>query len=144
MAISRYLMGMFFSAVAGAAIMPTAIDLAPVIEGRWAPVAGPARIVDIHREEDGWTYFSMAAPKLRACSWRSTLFYLGNRRVGAGTFAPFEHLDRPEEREVGELFWAKNRTRLTPEQLIENSFADTYHQCPGWLRFWQTKTEFYH
>ncbi len=126
------------------ATMPFAATLAPDIEGRFLPVVGQIKIVEVYEVSDGWTYFSMSAPKYRGeCKWRETIFYLGNRLSGEGVFAPFEHLEKPQDRSEGDLFWGKNRTRLTESQLRESAFSNVIHQCPGWWRVWQTQTPFY-
>ena len=124
--------------------VPVWSTLAPEIEGRIFPVVGPIEIVDVYEVKDGWTYFSMSAEKFRGdCKWRETIFYLGSREAGGGVFAPFEHLEKPQDRNEGDLFWAKNRTRLTESQLRESSFADVFHQCEGWWRVWQTQTPYH-
>lgn len=124
-------------------VVMLAIPASPIlgeIEGRIWPVAGPATIEQIDRFEDGWTYFSMSAPKVRDCNWRATKFFLGKRRNGNVPVA-FEHLDRPEIREMGGQYWPASRVQMTPEQLIENSYADVLHVC-GW-GLWLTRTQFY-
>ena len=110
------------------------------IEGRVWPVAGPATVDHVDRFEDGWTYFSMSAPKRRDCNWRSTNFYLGERGSGNVPVA-FEHLDRPKLRGSGIQFWANSRVQLSPDQLLSSAYADVLHIC-GW-GLWLTRTHFY-
>jgi len=131
-----------WAVVAGMLLLPSVAKLVGPLEGRIWPVVGPASIIEVYKVEDGWTYFSMTAPKFRDCAWRGTTFYLGRR--DAGTFAKFEHLNKPQKREAGAvLIWDKNRTRLSENQLRETAFADVLHQCPGWWRIWLTETRFY-
>lgn len=124
-------------------LLIAAVPASPIIgqiEGRVFPVAGPAVVEEIDRFEDGWTYFSMSAPKRRDCNWRSTKFYLGDRSNGNVPVA-FEHLDRPQVRGPGRQYWPSSRIQLSPDQLLNNAHADVAHTC-GW-GLWLTVTPFY-
>ncbi len=144
MGISRTVEVVAFCGLLFMAGVPVWANLAPEVEGRIHPVVGQVEIVEVYDVRDGWTYFSMSAEKFRGdCKWRDTIFYLGSRAAGGGVFAPFEHLEKPQDRDKVDLFWAKNRTRLTESQLRESSFADVYHQCAGWWRIWETKTHYH-
>ena len=125
---------------ASVAVVLFAAPVVGQLEGRVYPVVGAARIEQVHKFEDGWTYFSMSAFKRRDCNWRATEFFLGKRGDGNVPVA-FEHLDRPEVRTVGELFWPESRVQLTPEQLQNYAHADTSHDCGWW--FWLTRTPLY-
>lgn len=124
-------------------VLLLAIPASPIlgeIEGRIWPVAGPANIEAVDKFENGWTYFSMSAPKNRNCNWRSTKFFLGKRGNGNVPVA-FEHLDPPQLRETGRHYWPSSRVQLTPEQLLSNAYADVLHVCGSGV--WLTRTRFY-
>ena len=125
------------------AAIPNGASIGEYIEGRYLPVSDKAEIVEIHKVQGNWTYFSMKAKKLRSCVWLKTEMYIGARDGGAGAYVPFEHLDKPQVRDEGEIFFSQNRTLASPDQLLHGSFMNAYHQCPGWFRIWRTRTAFY-
>lgn len=122
------------------ALIPLSSPLVGRVDGWLFPVAGPVAIEQINSYEDGWTYFSMSGPKHRECRWRSTKFFLGGRS-GNNVPVPFEHLDKPEVRKIGDQYWPSSRIQLSPEQLLNSSHADVYHDCGWWL--WLTRTPLY-
>ena len=124
------------------ALAPLSSSVIEKVEGLFLPVVIRAEIVEIYRVEEDYTYFSMRADKLRDCGWRETIFYLGTRNSRIAVADPlFRHLGKPKSRGVGGLYWAENRTTMTPDQLLNNAHADVVHQC-GW-RPWLTRTRFY-
>ena len=143
--VNKTLFKFALAALAVMAVIPVAGEIAPGYEGKNYPVTAPVKVetIKIYDSRDGWIYFSMSTPKLRECSWRNTVFYVGRRSAGLNAIAPFEHLEGPQVRGIGDLFWEKNRTRLSEFDLLNFSYADVYHQCQGWWRFWQTRTPFY-
>jgi hypothetical protein len=115
-----------------AALAPVSLPLFNQLDGRLYPVVGPIKIEEILKVEDGWTYFSMSAKKLRECRWRETKFYLGTRN-GNNVPAPFQHLGKPNLKGVGEHFWPSSRVQLTPKQLLTESYIDLWHDCGSLL-----------
>lgn len=138
--MSKWVLPLFVTLVVTLGSLPSLFVIASQLEAKYLPVAGPAVIEEIDRFEEGWTYFSMSAPKHRECEWRGTKFFLGKRGNGSVP-VPFEHLDMPQIRGVGHQFWAESRVQLTPDQLMQNAYANVHHSCgPG---LWTVVTHFY-
>lgn len=124
------------------ATMPLLTMALPAVEGRIAPVVGPAKVTAVLHEDGGWTYFSMEGTKLRDCRWVRTQWFFG-QRDGNHVPVPFEHLGRPVLRETGAQVWTRSRIQASPSDLREHSFADVVHVCPGWWRWWTVRTPLY-
>lgn len=92
------------------------------------PVVSVLEISNVTAEDvDGLpsSLISGKARKLRDCKYRGVTFYLGGPD-GVPIEAKF--LDKPQEREVGELFWSGLLVGVTPDRLWE-VYGEVTHWC---------------
>jgi len=112
------------------------------VEGYIDPVMEPLKIYNIRRGPSEFDVtFDGQAVKLRGdCEWIESRWYIGERWERSQR-TQWDFTDRPQIREGGLLVWEDQIAAMTPQELVQNSHADTIHSCP-W-RLWPVVTPFY-
>lgn len=120
----------------------------PYVEGYFFPVVEPAKLLG-NTPAPPPTYrnkWAAEAEKLRSCVYASDTekdglqWFLGQ---GNDLEVTALFLDRPQERTIGLLEWSELIIALDPIEVQTNSHAYVWHQCPGWWRFWKTRSLYY-
>ena len=110
-----------------------------LVQNTYLPVVSQMEVLSYDEVDEG-IIISAKATKFRECTWRKSEWFLGERD-GSNVFLPdARHLDKPQVRNVGELYWEEIFIPVKPYQIYENQvFADTVHDCNGTKvrsRFW--------
>lgn len=98
-------------------------------ETRYFPVMLPATLSN-PRDVQGGCEFSVEAYKERSCPWRQTLVYWGERNGINVQISDAPHLEKPRLLDVGLLYWKRVFIPMNCKEL-QNTFADTMHECRG-------------
>lgn len=111
------------------------------IDGHFRPVTTQVELSRLNFQQSGIAHtWQGRAEKLRDCSFKRIDWYLGPRS-GQRVRVSAHFTDPPQIRRVGELRWTGLVINLRPEDVVGNSHAYVYHQCPGLP--WLTRTLFY-
>lgn len=114
------------------------------LEGYLFPVVSEAELFDprLDPPPSYRTIWRATATKLRDCAdFRGIKFYIGQRGSVRSQAVRSGFADKPQLRNKGELEWDGLWVYLIPEDVLENSYADVYHQCPN--RPWLTVSRYY-
>ena len=113
-----------------------------LVEGYVDPVMEPLEISNIRRGPSEFDVtFDGQAVKLRGdCEWIESRWYIG-QRWERNQRTRWDFTGRPQIRKEGLLVWKDQIAAMSPQELVQNSHANTVHKCP-W-RPWRTVTPFY-
>lgn len=116
------------------------------IDGSLFPVSKPLQITAVEEFPDdrAWTVIDGTSQKLRTCSFRRVDWFLGTREK-PNVPVPVA-LGEPEIRSIGGMVFEDWRVKISPpERVLQESFADVFHQCSivGIELPWLTKTRFW-
>ena len=99
-----------------------------LIETTYFPVVGEITI-ETTLETNSGVMISASADKVRDCSWRKTVFYLGDRDGNNVFLTESPHLDKPKVNGKGKLKWEKIFIPGIEVSQVDQTFADAYHRC---------------
>lgn len=143
--MAKGILNILFHALIGLGLLYIVVrDVGPVVEGYFLPVVAEISITKIraYDEEKGTTIFAAKAKKLRTADWFRTQFHLG-KRYGPSVPVDTNHLGQPRLNDKGFLYWDRIEVRLTPDQLLTNSYANVSHSTKDWWRFWSIISHYY-
>lgn len=131
-----------------AATLTTVFVVLPQIETELSPVVTKVELSNFRVGEGGLGKSLIAsgeAEKLRDCKWVETRWYLGSRDdPNAPLMRRFEHLEPPQIRGVGTLYWGGMKFPIESKEVVLNeTHADVLHSCYRLLPFYKTRSKFY-
>lgn len=126
--------------IAACAVVSLAFALANGgrIEGYLFPVVTMGEIIAFEPVGETSTRFWGRSARLRHCHFDHLVWYLAEGHVA--TYADLVFEEGPKVRGGGRFAFGPWLVQLTPEQLLDRSYAVVYHRCH---LFWLTETRFY-
>lgn len=98
------------------------------VEGRFFPVAVDTQLHLVGPDANGFTRVDGTSEKLRpGCKFDHIEWYLGAPEDS--TRADFDLLEPPKNRKGGPFSFGPWMVQLTPEQIVERSYAMVFHRC---------------
>ena len=125
---------LLFALLFGLSIYPSLMVTIPVIQMKYFPVVANTHITElVENEFMGYTIFSGQADKVRDCGYDHVEWFIGHPDDPNKTRVDLIIDEGTTVRTVGGFKFGPWKVRLTPSQLIYNSFAIVYHDCSGWM-----------
>lgn len=132
--------------IAGATLaLAVFVYIVPMLETKFYPVViKQATITRIRTDHDGGSFVWGTSKKLRLCRFEYSRWYQGSRG-GASVRVVMMIRERSKTRADGEFDWGPWHVKLDGDTVLQNSYADVWHQCfiLGIPLPWMTRSEFY-